>query len=222
MTLRRETVAEQSAELLRAQMLAGQLRPGDLVTEDAMAKEIGISRPTMREVLGALVVEGLLTRNPSTRVLHVTRVTEQEIREIYIVRRLLELAGVDAMKSQALSALAPLETATRELADAVAAGDRPGVARADIRCHLATVGLVGSPDLVDFYLRQLTKLELAMAEGMRSPAELEVAQEVHVTFLQLLREGRTQEAREQLETRLNEAEADQIAIIQGKKGRVAS
>lgn len=222
MTLRRETVAEQSAEILRTQMLNGQLRPGDLVTEEAMAKEIGISRPTMREVLGTLVLEGLLTRNPSTRVLHVTRVTEHEIREIYIVRRLLELAGVDAMKSQPASALEPLETATAELVNAVVAGDRPAVARADIRCHLATVGLIGAPDLMRFYQRQLTKLELAMAEGMRSPAELEVAQDVHEAFLELLREGRIPEAREQLQQRLNEAEADQLAIIQGKLGRVAS
>lgn len=216
MTIRRETMAEQGAEVLRNQMLSGVLRPGDLVREEAMAREIGISRPTLREALSTLVVEGLLTRNPSTRALQVTRVSAEEIRQIYIVRRLLELAGVDAMAAATPASLAPLEAATAALVTAVESGDRPAVTRSDIECHLATVGLVGSPDLVEFYRRLLTKLELAMAEGMRTSAALKFALDVHVEFLALLREGKVAEARAQLLDRLNEAETEQLDIIQGR------
>lgn len=60
-----------------------------------MAKDISISRPTMREVLNTLVGEGLLTRQPTTRVLQVT--TSATGRStIYVARTLLELGGVDA------------------------------------------------------------------------------------------------------------------------------
>lgn len=214
MTLHRETVAEQSADLLRNQMLNGELRPGDLVTEEAIARKIGISRPTMREVLGTLVVQGLLTRNPSTRILHVTRVTAQEIREGYIARRLLELAGVDAAASASKDALGPLEAATADLVAAIEDGDGSAVTRADIACHLATVGMLGSPDLVEFYSRLLTKLELAMAATMRTPAGRAVALDVHVQFLSLLRAGKFAEARTQLLDRLNEAEQELIGAVE--------
>lgn len=217
MTLRRETMAEQGVELLRTQMLTGVLRPGDTVTEEAMAREIGISRPTMREVLSKLVAEGLLTRNPNTRVLHVTRLSAQEIREIYVARRLLELGGVDAVPSAAPDALVPLERATADLITAVTAKDPVEVARADFACHLATVNIIGSPDLVETYARILTKLELAMAEGMRSSSELKVALDVHVEFLSLLQAGKVSEARDQLSARLTAAEAEQLEIIEGRR-----
>jgi len=213
-SVRRETVAEQSAEILRAQMLTGKLKPGDPVTEEAMAREIGISRPTMRGVLSTLLAEGLLTRSPSTRVLHVTSITAQEIREIYVVRRLLECAGIDAMADASQSDLARLETATARLLAAVDAGDRPAVVRADIECHLAMVAAIGAPDLVDFYRRQLTKLEVAMSEGMRTPSDLDVAHESHSTFLELVRGGRLAEAKAQLLERLDEAEALQLNSLE--------
>lgn len=216
MTLNRETMAEQGAELLRHQMLTGELRPGDLVTEEAMAHAIGISRPTMREAMSTLVVEGLLTRNPSTRILHVTRITAQEVSEIYIARRLLELSGVDALGTAPANALVPLETATASLVAAIESGDKPAVTRADIACHLAIVTIIGSPDLVKFYRRLLTKLELAMAEGMRSPSGLQFALDVHVEFLALLKDGRIAEARAQLVDRLEAAEAEQLDIIAGR------
>lgn len=214
MTLRRETVAEQSAELLRARMLAGALRPGDPVTEEAMARDIGISRPTMREVLGILAVEGLLTRDGHTRVLHVTHLSAREVREAYVTRRLLESAGISAAAEAEAPDLSELERATEQLVSAVRSGDRPGVALADIACHVATVGLIGSPDLVDFYRKTLTKLELAMAAGMRSAPELREALDVHQEFLNLMHSRQFDAARTQLLARLEQAEAEQLDIIE--------
>ncbi len=59
--------------MLRAQILERKLLPCAAITEEAMARDIGISRATVREVLNTLTVEGLLTRSPTTRVLHVTK-----------------------------------------------------------------------------------------------------------------------------------------------------
>lgn len=215
-SVRRETVAEQSAAILRAQMLTGRLKPGDAITEEAMAREIGISRPTMREVLGTLLAEGLLTRSRSTRVLHVTSITAAEIREIYVVRRLLESAGVDAAATASAPLLRALGAATERLVDAVAAGDRPTVVLADIDCHLATVALIGSPDLVGFYRRQLTKLEVAMSEGMRTSSELDEALDAHRTFFELVEGGRIAEAKAQLRARLDDAEALQLEALEAQ------
>lgn len=204
--LLRETIAERSTELLRDRILSGKLRPGDLVTEEAMAAEIGISRPTMREVLNTMVAEGLLTRSPTTRVLHVTSVTAQEIREGFIARRLIELSAVDAAATATPAALSALEAATAEVTRAVAQGDSPAVTRADIACHMATVALLGSADLVAFYGRLLTKLEIVMAEGMRSPVDVADALDAHVEFFDLLRAENYSQARAQLARRLDKSE----------------
>lgn len=206
MTLRRETIAERSAELLRDRMLSGELRPGDLITEEAMANDIGISRPTMREVLSSMVVEGLLTRNPTTRVLHVTSVSAAEIREGFIARRLIELAAVDAAITAQPEALARLKVATERVVEAAKQDDGPALTRADIACHLATVALLGSRDLVEFYDRLLTRFEIVMAEGMRSPTDVADALDVHVEFFDLLSAGKYAQARAQLSDRMDASE----------------
>lgn len=107
MRIRRETVAEQCVQLLRRQILEWRLVPGEVVTEESIARDMGVSRPTVREVLNTLIVEGLLTRNPTTRSLCVTRLDCAEISEIYRVRRLLEAAGVRAFGALDAAALQP-------------------------------------------------------------------------------------------------------------------
>jgi GntR family transcriptional regulator len=53
----------QVAEGLRAQIAQGTYRPGDLLPpEVALAEELGLSRATVRQAIGTLVNDGLLTR----------------------------------------------------------------------------------------------------------------------------------------------------------------
>ncbi len=215
MRLRRETVAEQSLQMLKNHMLEGTLRPGDLITEEAMARDIGISRPTMREVLNTLTVEGLLTRSPTTRILHVTRISAEKIREIYAVRRILEVAGIEAARNASDSAFLPLETATAQLAAAATAHDGPGVVKADIACHVATVALAGADDLAEFYHRQLTKLQLAIAQIVSEPDydNIDLSNH-HQEFLELMVARRTEEAKEHLLGRLDRAESLQLGTAE--------
>lgn len=221
MRVRRETVAEQSVQLLRNQILERKLLPGDAVTEEAMARDIGISRPTMREALNTLIVEGLLTRNPTTRVLHVTRISAQKIREIYRTRRLLEVGGIDAVIHVPDTALEPLSAATEQLVASVASGDGPAVVRADIACHVSTVALIGSSDLTNFYARQLAKLQLAMAEVVQSAdQDTQALRDDHQRFLWLMRERQVEEATAHLLERLNYAERQLLDTVKGaEQGR---
>ena len=71
--IHRETVADKSVAALRDRIIAGELRPGTAVTEEAIAEELGVSRATVRQALNTLMLEGLLTRHPTTRVLRSLR-----------------------------------------------------------------------------------------------------------------------------------------------------
>ena len=207
MRVRRETVAEQCVELLRREIFELKRPPGTVVTEEAMGREMGVSRPTVREVLNTLTIEGLLTRNPTTRVLSVTRPGKEKIREIYRVRRLLETGGVMAFAEQEDRALEPLITATDRLVDAIDTGDYLIIVKSDIDCHVALVGLAGSTDLTDFYSRLMAKLQLAMADVSRSPRfDHRAMRDDHLLFVQYMRLRRLDEARELIVNRLNGAE----------------
>jgi DNA-binding GntR family transcriptional regulator len=214
MRVRRETVAEQSVQLLREQILERRLLSGAAVTEEAMARDFGISRPTVREVLNTLTVEGLLTRSPTTRVLHVTKLGREKIQEIYQARRLLETGGVMAYADREDAALRPLVEATDKLVAAINAKDDRAVVKSDIACHVEVVALVGSTDLTDFYSRLLAKLQLAMADVARSDSyDLHALRDDHVHFVELLKARHIEEARRLVVERLVRAEEQLLARV---------
>ena len=49
-------------QILREQILSGDLKPGEELTQEDVAEKLGVSRMPVREALQALTQEGFLTR----------------------------------------------------------------------------------------------------------------------------------------------------------------
>ncbi|MDQ8192934.1 GntR family transcriptional regulator [Coraliomargarita sp. SDUM461004] len=78
--------------------LSGKLRWGDLVSEEAIAKDIGISRTPVREALHIFTQMGVLQRVP--RYGTIVRTPElREFEELFDVRRALECYAVEVAVS---------------------------------------------------------------------------------------------------------------------------
>ncbi|MEO3784030.1 FCD domain-containing protein [Actinocorallia sp. B10E7] len=75
MQLRQPRLAEMVAAILRDRILSGSLRDGDeLPAQDELLREFQVSRPSLREALGILEAEGLITvqrGNKGGSVVHV-------------------------------------------------------------------------------------------------------------------------------------------------------
>ena len=95
----RQSTADQVAALLRERIVRGELQPGTPLREVPLAASIGISRNTMREAIRGLVHEGLVRHNVH-RGVTVTKLTENDVADIYRVRRLLECAAVEKSTPQ--------------------------------------------------------------------------------------------------------------------------
>ncbi|WP_162802216.1 GntR family transcriptional regulator [Ornithinimicrobium murale] len=207
--MRRETVADQGLSILRSRILDGDLRPGDAVTEEAMARDIGVSRPTMREVLTILVGEGLLTRHPSTRILQVTTLTSAEVTEIYAARRILESAGVDGARQATAEERGRLEDTIREMEAAVADNDLYALVQADSRCHAETVALTRSRHLCALHDQLMAKLNLTLSQvESDQPSDNAELLRLHREYVELMLGGDTEAAKTQLLLRLDAAEKD--------------
>ena len=84
-----DTLRGRAYNSIQAKLLDGELRAGDVVSEGALAEDIGISRTPVREAIGQLQIEGLLGKLP--RVGTVVRLPDRgELQEIYEVREALE------------------------------------------------------------------------------------------------------------------------------------
>jgi DNA-binding GntR family transcriptional regulator len=87
------TLWEQVRDRLREDILAGHLDPGTELSEVALAREFGTSRGPLREALGRLASEGLVTITPRRGAV-VTQLSRQEFLDAYQVREALETLAI--------------------------------------------------------------------------------------------------------------------------------
>jgi DNA-binding GntR family transcriptional regulator len=87
------TLREQVVDHLREEILSSRLAPGAELGEVALARSLGISRGPLREAIGQLAAEGLVTIAPRRGAV-VTRLTRQEFVDAYQVREALESLAI--------------------------------------------------------------------------------------------------------------------------------
>lgn len=92
------TLSDQTYEIVRRQILSGELAPGMPVRQDSIASELGISKIPLREALGRLEQDGLLCSYPN-RGYVVSPMSGEEMGEIFSLRLKLEpAAAADACR----------------------------------------------------------------------------------------------------------------------------
>jgi DNA-binding GntR family transcriptional regulator len=74
---------------IRTAILDGELAPGTVMSQVALAEELGISRTPLREALRMLQGEGLVDAEPNRRV-RVAPMTASDLEELYVMRVTLE------------------------------------------------------------------------------------------------------------------------------------
>jgi DNA-binding GntR family transcriptional regulator len=88
------TLASQVAEILQEKIITGEIKPGERVFQDVVAKELGVSRIPVRLALEVLQNRGLLVLNPH-RGAKVTELSIEELKEIFEVRAFIEGMAIE-------------------------------------------------------------------------------------------------------------------------------
>src|SRR5947208_9953160 len=78
---------------LRSEILAGRLEPNAELAEVALSEQLGVSRGPIREAIGRLASEGLVTVRPRRGAV-VRSLSKEEFLEAYQVREALEWMAV--------------------------------------------------------------------------------------------------------------------------------
>lgn len=96
-----ETVqlGERTVEALRSAIIRGELAPGEPLRDRQLAEALGVSRTPVREALHRLEAAGLVEARGRTGWA-VTPFTEQDVRELFQLRMLLEPTGLDVLERE--------------------------------------------------------------------------------------------------------------------------
>jgi DNA-binding GntR family transcriptional regulator len=95
------TLVQRCMEDLRQLILTGELLPGETLRQATLAERLGASRIPVREALTSLQAEGVVTYVPRLGFA-VARFNSDELREIYLMRALLErelLCGLEMTRA---------------------------------------------------------------------------------------------------------------------------
>ena len=147
----RRSLDWRAADLLREQILSGQIPHGHRLVETSLAEQLEVSRGTLRSALRTLSHEGLIDQVAYTKWMVPER-SHEDAWELYTLRGSLEgLAARLVTQRQRPESIAAVEAAFDQLVAAVAAESHSDVAEADAGLHKAIVIATGHRRLVDQY-----------------------------------------------------------------------
>jgi DNA-binding GntR family transcriptional regulator len=132
--LDRNSLKDQSTELLRSYIISGRIPPGTKLAERELADLLGVSRMPARDALMDLEREGLVVSRPNGR--YVIELHAQDIEQLFEIRLVLERLAVSAAAANHSERnCAALRANLAEMASAIARNDRNAYVRADLEAH---------------------------------------------------------------------------------------
>ncbi|MGW0512936.1 GntR family transcriptional regulator [Streptomyces olivaceoviridis] len=185
---RRSSYRERVADALRAALIAGELRPGDVYSAPSLAARFGVSATPVREAMLDLAKEGLVDTVPN-KGFRVTAVSDRQLDEYTHVRALIEIPTVvDLARTADRVSLEALRPAAREIVTAAVAGDLIAYVEADTRFHLGLLALAGNAHLVEVVADLRKRSRLYGLTALVEAGRLLASAEEHLELLDALLE----------------------------------
>jgi DNA-binding GntR family transcriptional regulator len=156
--------ADQTASLLRDRIIDGDIQPGALLAESAVARDLGVSRVPVREALFALERDGLVEFSETGRA-YVKGLSPHDFEELFVLRLALEPVAArlasPALREDA-SALEKNIAATRRESSLIK------VTHLDLDFHEIILEACGNARLLKLWRSLRNELELWLGRLHRS------------------------------------------------------
>lgn len=138
---------------LRDEIMRDRLPPGTELSEVALSRELAVSRGPIREAIGRLAAEGLVTVRPR-RGAEVRSITPEELIESYQVREALEVLAVRLAVPRITDAeLAGLDELADQMSEHAKKGAVADFFTANVAFHERLCELSGNKKLLEVYRR---------------------------------------------------------------------
>lgn len=195
---KKESLSEKAYGMLREAILDGELKPGDVLTEEGIAELLQISRTPVRSALQQLMLEGLLKLEHKN--LLVAGVNEAEIQEIDQVRGELEPLSAELVCRRGLGKeqIKELELYCRKQSEAAKQGLVKEFFLAGERFHLRLAEFSGNRYLAEMISRASASAIRYLANQEKPEQFLDASGLEHEEILQVILNGAPSEARRKM------------------------
>jgi len=179
---------------LRAEILAGRLEPGTELAEVALAEQLGVSRGPLREAIGRLASEGLVTVRPRRGAV-VSSLSTEEFLELYQVREALELMAVKlAVPRLGDDDITALQALIDEMSTRAERSQVVEFFEANTAFHARLVDASGNAKLADMYRQLLDQLGRYRRRSLQLRGNLQRSVAEHAAILRAAKRGDAERA----------------------------
>lgn len=183
------TLWQRVYDYLREEILAEHLRPGTELQEVALSVQLGVSRGPIREAIGRLASEGLVTVRPRRGAV-VRSLSKAEFRELYQVREALEMMAVQLavprLRDEDLDAL---EALIDRMEAHAKANEVAEFFEANVEFHGRLIEASGNGKLQELYRQLLGQLGRYRLRSVMLRGNLERSVTEHAAILRAARRG---------------------------------
>jgi DNA-binding GntR family transcriptional regulator len=188
------TLWQRVYEHLHEEIMASRLPPGTELSEVALSKELSVSRGPIREAMGRLAADGLVTVRPR-RGAEVREITPRELVDAYQVREALEVLAVRlAVPRVSESDLDSLSELVDKMAEYARDGAVADFFAANVSFHDLLCELSGNEKLVQVHRRLAGETGRFQARTLALRGNLEGSVSEHRAILAAIRKRDADEA----------------------------
>ncbi|HUF39345.1 MAG TPA: GntR family transcriptional regulator [Anaerolineales bacterium] len=162
--------------------------PGHRLTEEALCEEFGVSRSPIREVLGMLIEQGLVEKEPH-KGYSVKQLDMGEILELYDVRLALELYVVEWLATNGMDPVVWQDLHERWTRIRSQPNGQTDFTERDERFHSALVEATGNTTLLQHYDTVCERLHFIRLMDITSDEKLLSTCEQHLRILECIKKG---------------------------------
>jgi DNA-binding GntR family transcriptional regulator len=185
--LRSPSLVDLAYRSIRDSILTGALPMGTRLLDVKLARELEVSRGTVRDALSRLVDAGLVVEQPR-QGMFVREFGPQDVIDIYNLRVAIEPVAARLAVRRHID-LAQLERRLAEMRAAAEAGDVPAVSAAELAFHREICLGSQNTHLVDTYDMIQGRVRMALSLDNRGNRDYRTIADRHVPLLEALRSG---------------------------------
>lgn len=185
----RRSIRGEVGHALRAALVSGEMRPGEVYSAPKLAAQFGVSATPVREAMLDLVNEGLVTIAPNKGFL-VRELTVQELDDITEIRQLLEVPATANLAGGAMAKdLEPLRSLAVKVIASAQSKDLINFVEYDRQFHLGLLALTSNAELVTLVASLRSRARLYGIARLADTGELIVSANEHLEILDLIALG---------------------------------
>ncbi len=180
-------MSEEIADILRENIISGNLNPGEKVNEYQVAKLLNISRPPIREAFRLLAAEGLITLVPRKGAF-VSELSIREVKEIYEMKSMMESFAVrSAIPVIGEKEVSGLDSILKLMEEMIKKNNFKKIQSLNIEFHRKIIEMSKNKKLIYFYESIIMPIRKYQRLGLSAPSSWKTSFKEHGDIVEAIR-----------------------------------